>query len=47
MEHECDSDTNHNCSTRNDDKKLDKGAEGVGNQSTSRDYSNYNIVEVG
>ena len=42
--HVDDGDTNCNRCTRNDSQILDNGTGGVGNQRTSRDDINYNII---
>ena len=47
MEHESDSDTNHNWNALYSHQRIGTGTEGLGNKRTSGDHPNYSIVEIG
>ena len=46
VEHKGDSFTDCNWCVRNDSQRLEKGTRSVGNQRTSSDQQNYNIIEI-
>ena len=47
MKHESDGDTNCNWRARYTHQRIGTGTGGVGNEKTSGDHPNYNIVEIG